>query len=391
MVSHYKHRQGATSPIVIVLLAAILLAFISLILVIAWPQRTETPKPGGHTGKKTIEAGESVERGGFSPPAKVAPVGNPKRIKEVLQAGKTYRTTMKLGFDARVEDKDWGLKQVINLAYVVELQMTRKIESNDGRRIEELRTFNTARATKLLSEVEDLAIDLGMPGILILGAIDLIQPGTSTAIVSAQPLIESVLKVGVQAEMNANASKAFAHVDSLSGKTVRIAFLDDGSGVESLMPIGCTLNADEVDFIKDTAVLSDCYFLPNVESKPDDTWTVPGNQLIGYLDPSLRGVPSGEIVVVRKVDENRNGKQIAELAIEKGLVELNASDSSTRRIGSFVPRGKLEYNITDGFIQNGDLHGAMRIEEVSQDHLLFEANFRTEPKLDIQYHCEMLP
>jgi hypothetical protein len=75
--------------------------------------------------------------------------------------------------------KDWGITQVTNLAYVAEMQVTRKIESNDGYRIVALRTFKASCATKFRFDVEGVMIDLGMRGELVLGAIDYLQPGTT--------------------------------------------------------------------------------------------------------------------------------------------------------------------------------------------------------------------
>ena len=100
------------------------------------------------------------------------PIGDRDRIKEVLQAGKTYRVVAKAEFKLRVEDKDWGIKQITNLAYVMEMQVSRKIESNDGHRIVEVRTFDDLRNAKVLFQVEGVTIKMRPAGTLILGAID---------------------------------------------------------------------------------------------------------------------------------------------------------------------------------------------------------------------------
>ena len=51
--------------------------------------------------------------------------------------------------------------------------------------------------------------------------------------------------------------------------------------------------------------------------------------------------------------------------------------------------GTLRYNITDGYVDNIGLTGDVRIEEVSQDHLLFEASFKSRPELKANYSCKM--
>ena len=52
------------------------------------------------------------------------------------------------------EDKTWWRKDVINLAYVVDMQVDRTIESNDGTRVVELRHFVASRVVELLCEVD---------------------------------------------------------------------------------------------------------------------------------------------------------------------------------------------------------------------------------------------
>ena len=41
--------------------------------------------------------------------------------------------------------------------------------------------------------------------------------------------------------------------------------------------------------------------------------------------------------------------------------------------------------------RSAKLHGALTIEELSQDHLLFAAVFKATPSITIDYFCEILP
>lgn len=373
----FSMRRAAASPILFVLLSGILLALGILIAILLRP--VPPPIPG------------SSGNGSRQPPAKTKPIGDPERIKEVLQTGKSYRSVLKFGLDARVEDKDWGVKQVTNIAYCAEMQVTRRIESNDGHRIVELRTFDRCRNSKLLFDVEGVSIELGSPGILILGALDYLQPGAAEAAVVAKPLAEGLLKGAAQRVVDSQATKAVAFVDSLSGKTVRLMYVDKSASVESVVPVGCELDATERAFVSETAVLADCYILPDVKSKPGASWTVDGSQFGGLFDPTMRGSPTGEIAIKRADDEIDGDKQIAKLQIERGRIELQRVDSTARRIGTFVPRGWLRYNVTDGFVQSAEMTGDMKIESVSQNHILFAASFRTEPRLQIQYSCQFAP
>jgi hypothetical protein len=266
------------------------------------------------------------------------------------------------------------------------MEVDRAVESNDGHRVVELRTFVRSRNVKVLCDVERVAIDLGAPGALLLGALDYLLPGTTEVVAAAQPLAEAVLAAGAREAARGGLTKAVAHVDSLSGKAVRIAYVD-GRGVESLEPVGCTLSDQERDFLMTTAVLSDCYLLPDVTARPGATWAVDGAQLGGLVDPSLRGAASGELVLARDEDFAEAGKAYARLKIRGGTLAIDASDASNRRLASFNPRGELRYCLTDGHTDRATLLGHLSVEQVSTDHLLFETSFRTRPTLQVEYSC----
>jgi hypothetical protein len=365
---HKTPRHAATSVVTVVLLVAIFLTLVALLIaVIAANTASTGPVP--------------------PPPPPPVLIGNPDRIKEVVQAGKTYESLLKGGFDARVEDKDWGVVTVVNLGFVFEMQVARTIESNDGHQIVELRHFQKVRMVKLLSEA-DVSIDLGAPGVVILGALDQYLPGTSGAFTAVKPIAERILSIGAKAVADDKAAKASAAVAALSGTKVRITFVD-AKGVISVVPVECQLADADRDFIVNTAVLSDYYILPDVKVLPGSTWSLDGSQLIGYLDPSFRGVPRGIVIVKRDADHDSEGKQYANLHIESGYVDLDSSDAAKRRYGSFTPRGTLHYNVSDGFVETANLEGKFVIEQVSKDHLLFEARFKSQPTLKIQYSCTM--
>lgn len=396
-------RRGASNPVVVVLLAAILLALIVLIAVLltgrgqstASLPATQAAAPSGMAvaqppgASSAVSPGQQVERKELpKPPTSPKPIGDEKRIKEVAQAGKTYLVLVKGGLTARVEDKDWGVKQVVNLGYAFEASVSRKIESNDGKKVVEVRTFDKVRTVKLLSQVESVTIDLGAPGQLVLGALDeFVLPGVREAVLAAKPVAEAIMGAAAQAMTDDN-SKALGQVDSLSGKKVRITYVD-GVGVQSIEPIGCSLTASERDYVFATAVLSDYYTMPNLEIPVGGTWTVDGANLVGFFDPSMRGVTQGEIVIARNANQEEGGKHFATLAIQQGYLEINSSDASTRRVGKLSPRGTMRYNVSDAFVESARFTGDVQIEELSQNHLLFEASFKTRPKLEITYSCKI--
>ena len=362
-------RIGNAHPLVVVLLAGIFITLVALLLVVILRKGGENNGPP-------------------PPPPPPKQIDNPNRVQEIARKGKTYTMQLKGGFDARIEDKDWGIKQVINVAFAFEMPVTRTIESNDGRKIVELRQFGMITTTKLLSEVEAVKFDIGTLGTtLLVGGLEAAAPGSGMVALGAKAVAEAMLQTGAQMLLDENA-KAFGSIDSLSGKKVRIVYVD-GQGVTSVEPIDCELSESERDYVFTTAVLSDYYAMPDMEIKPGGTWTIDGGQLGGLLDPTLRGLARGEVVVARGSDREEGGKQLAQLRIQRGFLTIDTSDASRRRIGRFEPRGTLTYNITDSHIQAADMSGIMRIEDVSKDHILFEARFFTQPKLQISYSCAM--
>jgi len=275
-------RLGTVSPLVLLLLAGILVALIIIIGLLL------TQLNGGTPPSTPPRNG-----GPIAEPKAPKPIDDPNRIKETLQQGKTYAVVLKAGLESQVVDQAWGFKKVVSLAYAAEMAIDRTIEKNDGKTVVELRRFLTSRNVKLLCDVESVTIDPGLPGTLILGGLESVFPGTTEALATVAPIVENLLGRVSQEEVRNKATKAVAHVDSLSGKSVRITYVD-GVGVRDITPVGCTLNTEVNNFISGTAVLSDCY-LWELKKAPGDRWKVDGSQLSGLIDPSLRGVPTGEI------------------------------------------------------------------------------------------------
>jgi hypothetical protein len=198
-----------------------------------------------------------------------------------------------------------------------------------------------------------------------------------------------ILNEAGQAAVEQTVSKAVGMIDSLEGKKVRITYVD-GEGVESVESVACSLDEAERDYLKGLALLSDCYILPDVQSKPGSFWDVEAAALVDLLPPTWRGRPSGVVTITRGQDFREKGKTFASLEMSRGTFRVNASDNSRRRLGDVTPRGKLSYNIDDGYVQSATLTATGRLEDVSTDHLLFETRLQSSPKLEIRYLCTIL-
>ena len=368
-LSNEAWRPGA-SHVNTVLLVLILAALVVLIVVVV-------------VGPNGPRLGE----GAFAPPQ---PVGDPSRVRDVLQEGKTYDSTLKTGLDAKVVDKDWGVRRTVSLVYVAEMRVRRTVERNDGKTVVLLCHILESRTTKLLTDAE-VSFDLGEPGFLVLGVLDLwLTGGAGTAVaVEVGAVSEKLLTAASKTAWRGATAKAAAAADSLEGKRFRVTYRD-GEGVVNLEPVECGLTDDERSYLEGLAVLSDCYLLPDLKSKPGQYWDVEARALADFLPPTWRGRPSGVVTIERQRDFRKGDKDYAELEITAGTFRVDASDGSRRRLGELTPRGRLDYNITDGYVDHAEFSVKASIEEVSTDHLLFEARFQGMPRLEIQYTCKRL-
>lgn len=387
-----RNARKGESPVLVVLLILILLTMIALLVVMLTARSPQGGGPpadrAGNTGSQSSRSKSPKESPAAPEPPK--PVGDPNRVRDVLQEGKTYETIVKTGLEAAVIDAAWGVRTTVNLVYATESRVRRTVERNDGKRVVLVCDVLESRSVKLVSDAE-VRFDLGQPGFVILGFLDLaFAGGQGTAVAAAVgPIAEAVLTAASRALVNEATAKAKAAVDSLEGKKFRVTYVD-GEGVVELEPIGCTLTEDEELYLKGLAVLSDCYILPDTQSRPGSYWDVNAQALMDYLPPSWRGRPRGVVTIERDQDYVRGGKQYAALQIRGGTFQVDASDQSRRRLASVTPRGRLEYNISDGYVESAQLNAQASMEEVSTDHLLFETRFETNPRIEIQYTCKML-
>lgn len=379
------HSASLGNPVVIGLLALILAALLVLIVVVVVQigGKSVIPPETELTVTESVPPPVSPPK----PPPPPKPIGDPDRIKATLQKGKTYRIVLEAGMEARAEDKKYTVKTVVNLVYKGEFVIRRYIRENDGKRIIEDRTFEVCRTLKAESHVADLKLEWGTTGNLALVGLELVQPGSAEAILIAKPLAEALLKGSAQSHAQKQI-ESWASIDSLTGKSVRITY-EDGQGVVEIQSLRGELTPSERKFVKQTAVLSDCYILPDLKLKPGKTWSVDAYQLSSLIDPTLRAVPQGMVTIRREKDDTAQDKPVANLSIQSGYILLDSSDDKNKRVGSFTPAGTLRFNLRDGYVEAADLTGHAKLEHVSKNHLLFETRMRTDPKLLVRYRCSV--
>jgi len=346
------------------------------------PQNT-TNKADSSKNEVIAPQGKVVERHeNANPPPPPKPVANPDRVRQNLQPGKTYVTHTKGTLHVRATDKNWGIEEVVTINYAFEAQIDRAIESNDGTTIVELRHFRDLRSVKVVCKLEDVRIDLGPLGSFLIPQVQ----GTSL-----KPLIAGLRWVGVSPENLAGleeASKVFQSVDRLSGKKVRLTFVD-GKGVIRVEAVKGEMTAGERDFHLASSLLSDSLIIPDVDIKIGNRWSVDGANFANLVDPSIQARVSGEVTLERAPDHIVQNKTCRHLTVAGGRMLFDDSDSKVGQTGYFEPQGSLFFSPSDQVIIEARLKGRAKLEKFSRDHLLFETRMRRLPELDVQYKCRV--
>jgi hypothetical protein len=312
-------------------------------------------------------------------------------VKRLRPAGRSFSILLKGGFTASARDLDYGLPDVsceVRLAYVFEVLAKGTIESNDGRRVTEVIQFEKVRAIKLLSDVEDLPIDLGRPEVPVLQTLAPWEPIAGNKAVDPRPVIEATIRKDDRPRIERAGAKAFMHTDSLSGKTVRITYLD-GVGVESLEPIGCSLTRLDCCYLCSLPMLADGFLLPDFGSAEGDNWHVDGSQLTWFLDPSIRAVPEGQAMVRRGKEQRDGSLPHAELRLRSDRLWLPSLRPSPLHCMLSQLEGTLRYSVKDKYVQTAVFRAPVVFRTRAVDHLLAYVRLEPTPTLVVSYHCRL--
>ena len=340
----------------------------------------EPPTPVARSGDKVKR--EEVARP-QKPPKKI----DPDRITAAFQPGRTYEMVAKGNVLAKGTNSSWGETVIAFVQHMFECAVDRTIEANDGNTLVEVRHYRVVRNVQVDAKVEEVKLEFGWPGDLVLTCLESVVPGSYVMFESVKPFATDFAKGEYQRRLDENA-KVRGTVDSLSGKKVRLTF-ENGKGVTQIEPIDCDLTQDERDFIFATAVLADCFIMPDLEIKPGATWSVDGQNLAGLIDPALRGDTSGMITVARREDAKAGAHSAAVLEITQGRVVIDSTTPEQYDIGTFTPHGKLIFDLEDQFVSSAELIGNISMENCSRDHILYETSFRAKPEITITYTCKI--
>jgi hypothetical protein len=369
-----------SNHILILLMGTILASILGLIGVLLYQGA------GASSEQRTGSTGSSL--GNISKTAGSAPAPpSLERIKLALKPGKSYENVVKFDVEGITRSSQWGSEVEAGFNYLAELHMIRDILENDGQRIVERRRILSCKQIRLVSKVKEVSIRLGAPGVLILGQVERFLPGTIETVANVKPYLEKMIEKKLQSDLDDDNSRMEKKLDSLSGKTVRLTYVN-GQGITDLVCESGDLDSDQDRYLRCSASLSDCYILPDLNLPPGSHWDVPASQFVGYFDPSLRVVPQGEVTIIREADTVSDGRAIANLRLPRSTIEFNDSTSEQSNSGRFTGEGTVEFDLGDRYVRGGDLEGTLECTR-EKDHWIYKESFRFSPKVRVQYSCAM--
>jgi len=351
------------------------------------------------------------------------PINQPSYLQMLRQEGKTYRSVVLGKLAGRASKSDWGMQGAAYFTYLYGLESTGKILKNDGVTIVEERTFKKVTEELLVSEYE-VGIDLGqrLKGLLSLveraggaaaGAGDPTGIGAGVAVgagtINALDGKTYTIKKGwVDAARSAGVFKDFPQVDPakferelrmftqgtndrlLEGKTVRITFID-GQGIKTIEPVNCVLSEKERDVIIRSNFALDHYIFPDRKVSPGEDWTLDGDTFSGFLDPRMAGKAGGKVTISRTADfVGADGAISKKLKLTEGNIVVRETGSSQAVTGQLTGlKGVLTIPDAVHVVTSAMLSGYADYQNVSTDHLLFEAKHAVTPKFEVNYQCSV--
>jgi hypothetical protein len=380
-------------------------------------QTVSVEKPVAEPEAVAVKSGEKIDRETLAnqgvrliEPVAVDPA-NSEHLKKSVEERMVYDSLLRWTMYGKVEDKKWAVRALLNMSYAAEAHIIRTVEKNDGTEIIVLYDFQSINTLEILCDVESVKLDFmkqakpylsvgsSLATTWLAPVFDGIIPGSGTVIklggatfpIAADTFAESLALRGYKGlsglmdtlKVSNKKSKVeiFGSTDSLQGKKVRITHRS--GAVEEIEPVGCDLTEAERNLCANLGVLADYHVMPKLDVPVGEKWFVRADQFSNLLDPSMRGIPSGMLELMKK----ETAGDIAQLEMIGGHIELDSSDAKSSRIGRCTPRGSMFYNVKNGFVESASLKAEISIDRLSKKHLLFETSFKSTPTAEIENEC----
>jgi hypothetical protein len=392
-----RHLRGGLRQVSVILQAAVLLSVGLVVVGVLWIRELKTAElirleHPGYELEFQADCGTGVSRPkgvewGLDAPGSPTAVADPQRVKSILPTGMTYIVSVTGGFVAGLREADYGHNRRLNVAYMFEMRYRRTIESNDGRRIVERRCFQEVRMAKIVSPADDMRLRSSESNGPILDNIEFPDPGSGIVVGPMHTVARAMLSYGVDSVAADPRSRAFLEHDALSGKTVRLTFVD-GQGVISVEPIDWTLTSSAAYHLLCQPILH-MNLIPGQGSSGSRNCTVDLGHLAHFLDPSV--APSHPTDVLIEPAGTREGtcdRYSLSLVWDEDTDEPVDIDDVYRTTSE--PIGVLEYDSTAGIVTAATVNWPMIAVDVSGWRLLYEQwhQFEQAPVLSICYRSQ---
>jgi len=347
---------------------------------------------------RTVDVGTGVD----IPDPEIPPPGtdDPVRIQEVYGKGKTYRRTVTYGIEAVGQHQSWGLGVDYSVLYAGRTVIDSLIEKNDGKTIIAKVTVQQAKTETARKQFEGVRIDLGERAHILLGFIgavmpDSIPPGAS---VMVEKYVNSLLNTPEAREVLKMWPVQAFQIEAFEGYVFRV-FFTDGTGVTNIELVQAPENRDygsQTPYIDEVAInefarqynpIWDVAVFPDEQVPVGSTWTVYGGAFPNLFPPSMYARITDSISIRR--NEDKDGAAI--LAIpEQGSISFEARPRGKRMRAKLSVAGEMQYDLAARVFTEARLHGALPMESMSTDHILFPEAHKLAPLYDFQYSCEVV-
>ena len=368
-------------------------------------------------------------------------LNNPKEFQETRKQGYRYNGNTFAIIQGKGVNKKWGFKGEVNYNYTYSMSYTSKIQSNNGYRIVEYRTFNQVRQNLFLSPIrfslgiEHLSkitqiISLGLEFLTLFHPFhpmisfgvkrisktpDLLNKYFEFSEEQVNSCIENLQKYMItrgfgniiQKQLQSmkdtflKAGKVFgypASMNLLEGKTFKLVY-EDGVGlikIDVLDP-NQIISLAEKDLIERAFYMADYYIFKD-KDKPlkkidvGTSWKVEARNFASILDPRMSHTSSGLISLSRRQDVQMNNKNYAVFSISPSTISMMDTERTHKIIGEVtLTGGEIHYDLGLKYVFDTKLQGTLNYKQISKDHLLFETTITTKPTFQIYYSCDVVP
>ncbi len=388
---------------IIGVLVFIIIVLVISIMIVNWIERKN--KTGAVIGKTgTVIVGETIT---IAPSDPRPAVGDPVRIREVYQKGKTYRRSAVYGIEAIGQHTQWGLGVDYQILYAGRIVVDSKIEENDGVNIVAKVTVAEAVTENARKQFDGVRVDLGERAHILLEMIGTaarlnpvypvpIPPGSAKL---AEELVNRIIRSPiVESIIRAWPGSVFM-VEAIDGYTFRIHFTD-GKGVTNIELLsapdyrdfgGRAPFIDEValrEFAQNYNPIWDVAIFPDENVAVGHEWQVTGASLPNLFTPSMF-VRITDAVTMRR-EQDRDAATVITVK-ENSALGFSARPQGRGVSGRLsFDGGTLHYDPTNRLFTTFMLNGKLPMKNFSTDHLLFPLRHAVAPVFHVKMTTEEL-